>query len=105
LPEKFFAEIVDTRITKSARVVLRQQGRFLEGNKMEIYTDKNGIEITVGSIVRAKGSTIDRRVDVIWDVVAGEKHIHTQRLDGSRVSSEQWHKPNTLEVIFEAVNA
>jgi hypothetical protein len=37
--------------------------------------------------------------------VAGEKHIHTQRLDGSRVSSEQWHKPNTLEVIFEAVNA
>jgi len=32
--QKFFAEIVDTRITKRVRVVLRQQGRFLEGNKM-----------------------------------------------------------------------
>jgi hypothetical protein len=35
LPKKFFAEIVDTRITNRVRVVLRQQGRFLEGNKME----------------------------------------------------------------------
>ena len=33
--EKFFAEIVDTRITNRVRVVLRQQGRFLEGNTME----------------------------------------------------------------------
>ena len=35
LPEKFFAKIVDTRITNRVRVVLRQQGRFLEGNTME----------------------------------------------------------------------
>ena len=34
LPEKFFAKIVDTRITNRVSVVLRQQGRFLEGNKM-----------------------------------------------------------------------
>ena len=33
--QKFFAEIVDTRITNRVRVVLRQQGRFLEGNTME----------------------------------------------------------------------
>jgi hypothetical protein len=32
--QKFFAEIVDTRITNRVRVVLRQQGRFREGNKM-----------------------------------------------------------------------
>jgi hypothetical protein len=35
LPKKFFAETVDTRITNRVRVVLRQQGRFLEGNTME----------------------------------------------------------------------
>jgi hypothetical protein len=33
--EKFFAEIIDTRITNRVRVVLRQQGRFREGNTME----------------------------------------------------------------------
>jgi hypothetical protein len=33
--QKFFAKIVDRRITYGVRVVLRQQGRFREGNTME----------------------------------------------------------------------
>jgi hypothetical protein len=33
--QKFFAEIVALCITHRASVVLRQQGRFLEGNTME----------------------------------------------------------------------
>lgn len=71
---------------------------------MNTYTDKNGTEITVGALVRAKGSNIDRIVDVIREESNG-KHIHTQRADGSRVSSYQWHKPATLEVIFVEVTA
>jgi hypothetical protein len=38
LPEKFFAEIVALCITHCASVLLRQQGRFLEGNKMNTET-------------------------------------------------------------------
>ena len=34
-PGLSFAQMVDSRITYRASVVLRQQGRFLEGNKME----------------------------------------------------------------------
>jgi hypothetical protein len=71
---------------------------------MNTYTDRNGVEILVGSIVRAKGSDIVRRVDVIREESDG-KHVHTQRVDGSRVSSYQWHKPATLEVISEEVTA
>ena len=70
---------------------------------MNIYTDKNGTEITVGALVRAKGSEVIRRVDVVREESDG-KHIHTVRADGKLVSSYQWHKPSTLEIV-EEVNA
>jgi len=46
LPEKFFAEIVDTRITNRVSVVLRQQGRFLEGNKMNTTWENDDEVVT-----------------------------------------------------------
>jgi hypothetical protein len=46
LPEKFFAEIVALCITHCDSVVLRQQGRFLEGNKMNTTWENDDEVVT-----------------------------------------------------------
>ena len=66
---------------------------------MNTYTDKNGTEISVGALVRAKGSDVVRRVDQISDKEAAS--IHAVRIDGKIVSSSRWLSASTLEVIEE----
>ena len=66
---------------------------------MNIFIAKNGIEITVGSIVRTKGSTIERVVISIDDDGYDGKHIHTRRVDENLQGDTFWHKPQALEVI------
>ena len=64
--QNFFAEIVDTRITNRVRVVLRQQGRFLEGNKMNTETYAT---FTKGEIVVANMDTRNLTAGAQYKVV------------------------------------
>jgi hypothetical protein len=55
-----FAKIVDSRITYRASVVLRQQGRFLEGNKMNTtWQDDDEVVTTFRTIKMSQQENYD----------------------------------------------
>lgn len=70
-----------------------------KGKEMTIYTDRNGKEITVGTLVRTKGSDVIRRVSSISDNYAAP--ICATRIDGKLIASSRWLATSTLEVIEE----